>query len=226
MIRFAARRLAMAGLLFVSTTSAQAQGFLGMGDDTPTPSVSLQSPSINLNIPMPVNSANLTLLLAQAGDGGSLTALKEAKLRRYRQHLQVALGSELRQFFLDEEVPLVEGRGQLSLGTDFRLTVVKQLGDMRSEGGVDLEQGNMEMSGTFTYRLIDAGGRTLQEESLDIDRLRLREKYLVRVQRGGNQVEDTTDQAILNLLSTLSGKVLARIDGDLEADELRDLVRD
>lgn len=225
MIRFARRRLAMAGLLLVSTIhTAQAQGFLGLGGEDTNPSLSLAPPSIALNIPMPVNSANLTLLLAQAGEGGSLTSLKEAKVRRYSEHLRVAFGSELRQFLLDEEVPLVDDRGQLDLLTDFDLTVVKQLGDMRSEGNFDLERGNIEITGRFSYRIADRGGRSLQEDTLDIHRLKLREPYQVRVQRGGGQVEDTTDQAILNLLSALASKVIARIDGDIEADELRDLV--
>ncbi|WP_237067902.1 hypothetical protein [Microbulbifer guangxiensis] len=227
MIRFAHRGLAMAGLLLVSTIhTAQAQGFLGIGGDDNNPSLSLPPASIALNIPMPVNSANLTLLLAQAGEGGSLTALKDAKLQRYSQHLQTAFDSELRQFFLDEEVPLVDGRGRLSLVTDFDLTVVKQLGAMRTEGDIDLERGHVEISGSFSYRITDPGGRPLHEDSLDLKRLKLREPYQVSAQRGGSQVQDTTDQAILNLLSDLAGRVIARIDGDIEADELRELVED
>ncbi|GAA5524690.1 hypothetical protein Maes01_01247 [Microbulbifer aestuariivivens] len=225
MFRFTFGGLAIASLLFVSMVpSTQAQGFFGIGKDEPLPSVSLPPANVTLEIPMPVNSANLSLLLAQAGEGGSLTALKQEKVERYRQHLQTMINRRLRQFFFDEEVPLADQRGQLSVQTHFRLTIVKQLSGMRRDGDFDVERGNMEVSGRFHYRVADTEGRPLREDSLDIDRLKLREPYQVRAQQNGEQLEDSTDQAILNLLSTLTDKVLSTIDDDIEADELQELL--
>ncbi|WP_377518833.1 hypothetical protein [Microbulbifer taiwanensis] len=218
--------LALAGLLLFSTGSiVHAQGgFLGIGGDEQNPSLHITPTEIQLDVPMPVNSANLALLLAQAGEGGGLSAMKEAALSKYRQHLEQALGAQLREFFIEEEIPLVDTEGLLTLQNRLEITVVKHFSDLRAGDTYDLERGTIELSGNFHYQIRSLADRALRERSLDITELKIREKYLVKSPKNGDSAEDTTEDAIKLALSKMVEEVLEEIEDDLEAGELRDLL--
>lgn len=223
MMRLTARALALAGLLNFSFSATAQDGFPGLADGQ-SPSLSIAPAEILLDVPMPVNSANLALLLAQAGEGGSLTSMKDAALHKYRQHLQNELRSRLREFFAGEEVPLVDREGLLSLHSALDLTVVKHFSDLQSGEEYDLERGTVELSGSFRYQLRSFTQRPLREQSLDIAKFRIREKYRVRSPKNGDTAEDNTEEAIKLALSQMVEEILEEIEDDLEADELRDLL--
>lgn len=224
-MRFSTRKLALASLFILSTApGVQAQdGFMGFGGNREIPTLNIVPADIAIDVPMPVNSANMALLLAQAGKGHDLSSMKDAALRKYHQHLQRELSTRLSEFFADEEVPLVDGRGMLSLENRLNIKVIKHLSDLQSEGDYDLEKGTVELSGIFYFRLHNYAGETLLEQSFDIAGLKISEKYQLKSPRDGGTPEDTTEAAIKRALDEMVEKILKRIDGDLEADELQDL---
>jgi len=227
MMRISAHALALAVPLifsFSSAASGQEGGFLGLGGESRNPSLHIAPAEIELDVPMPVNSTSLALLLAQAGKGGNLSSMKDAALDKYRQHLQSELQAQLRDFFAGEEIPLVEREGLLSLQNRLQVKVVKHFSDLQTKGGYDLERGAVALSGSFHYRLGNFAGDTLREESLDIAKLKVRRKYLVKTPKGGGAAEDTTEEAIKLALSEMVERILDEIEDDLEADELRDLL--
>lgn len=199
---------------------------MGFGGDDQIPTLNIAPAQIDLNVPMPVNSANLTLLLAQAGKGHDLSSVKDAALRKYHQHLQHELSTRLNDFFADEEVPLVDSQGMLSLHNRLDVKVVKHLSELQSEGDYDLESGTITLSGSFYFRLRNYADETLLEQNLDISDLKVSEKYRLKSSRSGGAVEDNTESAIKQALTEMVVKILKRIDGDLEADELQDLAFD
>lgn len=222
------RSLAVGGLLFLSFNGvATAQdGFFGFGGDQQTPNLFLAPAEIHLNIPLPVNGTDLNLLLAQTGSGQSLSAMRDAALSSYREHLDRELTYGLKAFFTDEEVPLVEGAAPLTLQSSSRITVIKQLGALENKGGYDIEQGTIELSGNITFEVRDHTGRSLFRRELDVSDLKTREKYMVRSSMAGSASKDTTDAAIKRALTELASGALREVDGDLEADELRELLAD
>ncbi|AMX03880.1 hypothetical protein [Microbulbifer thermotolerans] len=227
MMRITARALALVGLLIFSfSTSAAAQGgLLSFGGDSRNPSLTIAPSEIQIDMPLPpMDSADLALLLAQAGKGGGLASMKEAAVRKYRQYLEGELDSRLRAFFVGEEVPLVDKGGQLSLHSALDLAVIKHFNNLQSESGYDLERGTVELEGSVHYRVKDHSGRQLLEETLDIKRLKIREKYQVRTPKNGGAVEDTTEQAIKQALSRMAKELVDKMEDELEADELRDLL--
>ncbi|WP_323846202.1 hypothetical protein [Microbulbifer magnicolonia] len=224
MTRIATRGLALTGLLLLSTTSATQAQFLGFGGDRQNPSLNITPAEIAIDVPMPVSSANLALLLAQAGEGGDLSGIKEAALRKYRLHLAIALNARLREFFADEEIPLAEQGGLLSLHNRLEIKAVKHFNDLQSLEGVELERGTVELGGKFYYRLSGFNGRTLRERSLDIAEWKISEKYQVKSAGNGSTVEDTTEESIKLALSAVVEKILDEVEDELDAGELRDLL--
>lgn len=220
-MRFTAHGLIVAGLLTFSSATAAQAGFSG-GEQNPT--LRIAPAEIAMDVPMPVNGANLTVLLAQAGNGASLSDLKEAALQKYRRHLRDRLSLQLNAFFTDEEVPLVAREGLLTLQNRLDIKVIKHLSNLKKEGDYELERGTVELEGRYHYRLRDVAGRTLREYSLDIADLGVQEEYRVRTPRSGGTAEDNTEEAIKLALSGMVEEILGEIDGELDAGELEDLL--
>ncbi len=212
------RGLALAGLLIFSSASA-AQG------EEQKPSLTILPPEITMDIPMPVQGGDLALLLAQASQGNSLSQLKEAAVLRYKQHLERELTQQLREFFTDEEIPLVERQGLLSLRNTLDITVVKHFSSLQSKKDHELEKGTVELSGDYHYRLEHISGSAMREQQVNISELKIREKYRVVTPNDGSEIENTTDRAIEQALSELVEQLLERIEDDLEADELESFAR-
>lgn len=219
-MRSTAGGLIVAGLMTFSCAAAAQSGFLGDGQ---TPTLHVTSADIAMDVPMPVSGANLSLLLADAGSGSSLSELKEAALQKYRRHLQGELSLQLNTFFADEEVPLVAREGQLTLQNRLDIKVIKHFSNLQRDGDYDLERGTVQLEGHFYYRLRDLSGRTLRERNLDIASLDVREAYRVRTSRSGETAEDNTEEAIKRALAAMVEEILDRIDGELDAGELEDL---
>ncbi|SHF29451.1 hypothetical protein SAMN04487965_1859 [Microbulbifer donghaiensis] len=226
MTRITKRGLALTGLLLFSTTpAALAQGgFLGFGGDDQNPSLRIRPAEIAIDVPMPVNSASLAMLLAQAGEGGNLSSMKDAALRKYRTYLEIALNAQLQAFFVEEEIPLVDREGLLSLHNQLNVKVVKHFSTLQSTDGVDLESGTIEVGGEFHYALRSFNDRLLRERKLDIAKMKIHQEYRVKSSGNGSATEDNTEEAIKLALSKLVEEILDEIEDDLEADELRDLL--
>lgn len=219
------RRLIQVGLLFLClNSSALAQGgFLGFGGDEKPPSLTLAPAEIAVDVPTPVQGNDLALLLAQAGSGNSLSALKEEAARKFSAHLQREWHDRLQEFFVDEGVPLVQRDGFLTLHSFLDISVSKQLTDLKSSGSFEVERGTLELSGDFHYQLKNPAGAVLQDQRLDIADLRVREKYQVKTSLAGGGIEDSTDVAIERALAEMVQRLLDRIEDQLEADQLREL---
>lgn len=212
------------GLLFlIFSCGVHAQGgFLGFGgDEREPPSLALVPAEIALDVPTPVQGDDLALLLAQAGSGNGLSALKEKAARKFSARLQRELYRQLQEFFTDEGVPLVQQDGYLTLRNFLDISVGKKLNDLKNTGGRQLERGTVELSGDYHYRLENPAGKPVREGRIDIAELGVAEKY--RVSRSGGEVEDNTDAAIDEALAEMVERLLDRIEDDLEADELRAL---
>lgn len=220
-MRLMASGLIVAGLLTFSSTAAAQGGFL---DGEQPPTLHIAPAEIALDAPMPVNSADLAVLLARAGNGGGLSDLKEAALREYRRHLRDKLSQQLNAFFTDEEVPLVGREGLLTLQNQLDIKVIKHFSELQSKEDYELERGTVELRGNFYYRLRDISGRTLREQNLDIAEFGIRQKYRVQTPRDGAAAEDNTEEAIRLALTEMVDEILDEIDGELDAGELEDLL--
>ncbi|AMX03879.1 hypothetical protein A3224_15940 [Microbulbifer thermotolerans] len=217
------RRLLQAGLLFLGLNSgAQAQGFFGFGGDEQTPSLTLAPAQVAVDIPTPVQGNNLAVLLAQAGSDNSLSALKEAAARKFSDLLERKWRDRLQAFFADEEVPLVQRDGFLTMQSYLNVIVSKQLTDLKPSGDREVEWGLLELSGDFHYQLKNTSGELLHEELLKIADLRVQEKYRIETRRDGSKIEDTTDAAIERALEELVDRLQDRIEDNIEADQLRE----
>ena len=215
------RRLAISGLLGIGV-SVQAAAQFWSGDEH-TPSLVVTPTNIQIDVPMPVSSGNLQLMLAQATSGGGLAELKQQAVRTYTQHLQSELARELYEHLDDEEVPVVEKNGVLSLQNTIDLKVIKHLSAMKPKGDYDLEQGKVGLSGEFSYTLKNRSGTALREQRVNIDDLNIREKYLVRTYHDGRASEDNTEEAIKEALSELVEELMEAMEENLEADQLREM---
>ncbi|MFC6633788.1 hypothetical protein [Microbulbifer taiwanensis] len=218
-------RLIQIGLLFLCfNSSASAQGgFLGIGGDEQTPSLTLAPAQIAVDVPTPVHGNNLALLLAQAGSGNSLSALKEKAAQKFSDQLRRELHRRLEEFFADEEVPLLREGGLLTLHSFVDITVSKQLSDLKNSDRYELERGSLGLAGEFRYQLQNAAGQPLRERRIDIGELRVRENYRVKTPHDGGEVEDSTDEAITEALAEVVKRLQDRIEDQLEADTLREL---
>lgn len=220
-----AYRPLVTGLLFLFVhAAAQADdGFFGFGGgDEHTPSLTLRPADIALDVPTPAQGEDLTLLLAQAGSGNGLSAIKEKAARKFTAELQRVLYTHLQAFFDDEEVPLVQQNGFLTLHNFLDISVSKQLNNLQTSGDTEVEQGYVELSGDFHYRLDNTAGTALREQRIDIADLRVREKYQVKRSATGTAT-DTTDAAISRALEKMVKRLVDRVEDQLDADTLREL---
>ncbi|QIL90799.1 hypothetical protein GNX18_14235 [Microbulbifer sp. SH-1] len=217
------RKLALAGLLSIGfTAQSHAQGGFWGGDDV-TPSLVVAATQIEIDVPMPVSAGNLELMLAQAGNGGALSDLKQQAIRTYTQHLHSELATELHEYLDDEKVPLVQADGALTLQNNLNLKVIKHLAGIKPKADYDLEQGNVTLNGEFRYVLSNRSGTALREQRINIDELRISEKYLARVYHDGRTGDDNTEEAIKKALSELVEQLVESMEENLEADRLREL---
>ncbi|MEW5249502.1 hypothetical protein [Microbulbifer discodermiae] len=217
--------LMLSGSLLLTAESATAQGGLfGLGADEANPTLTIDPIRIHLNIPVPVNGAKLYQLLAQAGGEGELSALRNAALARYRAQFDSEMQRHFREFFVDEEVPLTQTEALLTLRTIAQLTVVKNLVALESSDGYEVERGTIRLEGSVRIEIRDRADRSLFSRDIDVGRLRVKKDYTVKSAADGSNSEDTTDAAISEVLSEVARRLVRRADGDLEADELRDLL--
>lgn len=222
MTKLSARGWALAGLLTIPFASTARAGLFG-GDDI-IPTLDIAPAEIHLNVPMPASGADLATLLARSGKDHSLSAMKDAAVRNYQQYLEQTLDAHLRSFFAEQEVPLVNREGVLGLHNQLDIKVVKNFTDVESNADYELERGTVGLAGHFHYQLQNAAGALLREQTVDISRLKIREKYQVKSPHSGGVAEDTTEKAIKLALAAMVKKILDEVGDDLEADELEDLV--
>jgi len=199
-----------AGLLFLFTQSAAA-GMFGLGEDEKNPSVTLTPAEIALDVPMPVAGEDLAKLLAQAGSGGGLSALKEKAARKFTAQLQRDLYAQLQEKLGDADVPLAQEGGNLTLRNFLDISVSKQLNNLQNSDGKQVEKGYVELSGDFRLRLDNPAGAPLREQHVDVADLHVREKY--RIERSAKGTDsDTTDAAISRALQKMVERLLDRAD--------------
>lgn len=213
--------LALAGLLGIGVSAQAVAQF--WGSDEHTPSLVIAPTNIQIDVPMPMPSGDLQLMFAQATSGGGLTALKQQAVRNYTQHLHSELARELDEYLDDEEVPLVEKDGVLSLQNNLEITVIKHLSAMKPKGDYDIERGNVALTGEFRYTLKNRSGIALREQYISIDDLKIREDYLVRTYHDGRAGDDDTEEAIKKALSELIEELVESMEDNLEADQLREM---
>lgn len=214
--------LLTSAVLMSSHSASAQQGFFG--DDGQAPSVTLNAGNIRLDVPTPVSGNDLALLLAQANNGG-LSQLKSQAAARFSGHLQQALDALLREHFEDEEVPLVQQGGFLTLRSQVEATISKQLTDLNNSDRYETERGTLKVSGEFRYQLVSLNGQMLREKRIDLGDLRLEQRYRVRTAHRSGETEDSTDEAIEEMLEEMAEQLLDRIEDQLEADELQKLAQ-
>jgi len=203
--------------LFSSDTSAQIFG----GEQAPPPQVSLARAEIDVDVPMLGN--DLEALLALVAAGKSLSAAKEEATEKFSAQLREELDAQLRGYLTDQEVPLIGSGSALTLHTVVDLSVSKELADIKTGNNHEVERGSLNASGDFTLQLRDPGGKVLREKHVDISDLRLQESYQIKSPKDGSAVEDNTQQQLQLMMVELAERLLDRVEGDLEADSLRDL---
>lgn len=216
---------ALAGLLLLSASlapSAWAQGLFG-GNDSPVPHITLARTEITADIPTPLQGNDFDALLAQATSSKGLSATKNAAIRAFSDQLRHKLDRSLREFFIDEEVPLVTDRYALTLHSVIDISVDKQLNGLKTKNDYEIERGNLSASGDYRFHLKDPSGRILKEKRLDIADLRLKGKYQIKTPLRGGVNEDNTDEQLQKMLDQLVVRILKRIEDDLEAGSLREL---
>ena len=217
----AIRRLLAVGVCSLAlSTTAVAQIW---GGNDHTPSLVIGPTEVQMDVPMPVSSGNMQLMLALAGNGGGLADLKNEAIRKYTQHIHSELARVLYAYLEDEEVPLVAENGLLNLLNSMDLKVIKHLNAMKPKGDYDVEQGNVTLNGEFRYILSNRAGTALREQRINIDELKISEKYLVRTYHDSRPPDDNTEDAILEALTELVEELVESMEDNLEADELRDM---
>lgn len=216
-----AGRVALCVLMTLAGSNALAQGMFGGSVDSPLPEITLARTVVAADIPTPLQGSDMEALLAQAASGNGLTAARDAATREFSEQLRNKLDAALRDFFIDEEVPLGASNSSLTLYNFFDISVVKQLSGLKNNGEHELERGNLSASGDYHFRLQDPRGQVLLERRLDIADLRLKGNYQVKTYSNGQEAEDSTPAELEKLLDNLVARVLNRIEDDLEADSLR-----
>ncbi|MBN8429639.1 hypothetical protein JF535_02120 [Microbulbifer salipaludis] len=208
-------------LLF--TAQCYAQGLFG-GSDTPAPHITLAHTRIAADIPTPLQGNDFDALLAQATSAEGLSATREKAITAFSDQLRTKLEAALREFFVDEEVPLVTDNTSLTLQNSINISIVKQLSGLKNRSGYEVERGNLSASGDYQFSLNAPNGEVLAEKRLDIADLRLKGSYQIKTPLGAGEAEDSTDAQLEKMIDTLVGRIIDRIEDDLEADSLRDLV--
>jgi len=208
------------------TPQVSAQGFFGIGgEESPVPQITLARAEITVDVPTPMQGNDFDALLAQATSGKGISAAKERAIKHHSEQLRTALDGRLREFFADEEVPLIASNQSLTLHSFIDVSVVKQLSGLKNSGNYELERGNLTAGGDFHFRIQDPNGRVLKERQIDIADLRLQEKYQVKTPLDGSGSEDNTEQQLDKIMRQLVERIMGQIDDDLEADSLRELGR-
>lgn len=222
------RGILFAGLVLATnfaSTQAWGQGFFGVGgDDAPVPNITLARAEIAVDVPTPLQGNDFEALLAQATSGQGISKAKDEAIQHRTEQLRAELDSQLRAFFADEEVALVASNDALTLHNFIDVSVVKQLSGLKDSADYELERGNLSVSGDFHFRIQDPQGRVLKEKRLNLADLRLKEKYQIKNHHDGSGSEDNTEQQLDRLMRELVERLLSRIDNDLEADSLQELV--
>ena len=223
------RKLALAGLLSISAIgsiglSAQVHAQSGFwGSDEQIPSLNITPASIAIDVPMPVSSGDLQLMLAQATSGGGLADMKQEAIRTYTQHLHSELARLLDEYLEDEDVPLVQQDGVLSLQNSLNLKVIKHLSAIKPKKDYDVEQGNVTLTGEFSYQLQNRSGTALREQRITIDDLKISAKYLIRTYHDGRTGDNDTEEAIKKALTELVEELVESMEDNLEADQLKEM---
>lgn len=211
---------AVIGLLLAAP--GWAQGLFG-GSDAPVPHITLAHTEISAEIPTPLEGNDFDTLLAQATSGEGLSASREQAIGVFSDQLREKLDLALREFFSDEEVPLITDNSSLTLHNRIDISVVKQLSGLKNSGSHEVERGNLSASGSYGFRLNAPDGRVLKEKSLDLADLRLKGKYQIKTPLGSGEAEDNTEEQLGKMVDTLVVRIIDRIEDDLEADSLRAL---
>lgn len=211
---------AMVGLLLAAP--GLAQGLFG-GNDTPPPNITLAHTEIAAEIPTPLQGNDFDALLAQATSSEGLSATRDQAIQLFSERLRYKLDTALREFFADEEVPLITSNDSLTLHNSIDISVAKQLSGLKNSGNYEVERGNLSASGDYHFRLNAPSGHVLKEKRLDIADLRLRGKYQIKTPLGSGESEDNTDEQLQKMVDMLVERIVDRIEDDLEADSLREL---
>ncbi|WP_226703402.1 hypothetical protein [Microbulbifer elongatus] len=212
--------LALIGLLLA--TPGWAQGLFG-GSDTPAPHITLAHTEITAEIPTPLEGNDFDALLAQATSDEGLSATREKAISAFSDQLRAKLNFALREFFTDEDVPLITDNSSLTLHNSIDISVVKQLSGLKNSGSYEVERGNLTASGSYGFRLNAPDGRVLKEQRLDIAELRLKGKYQIKTPLGNGEAEDNTNEQLQKMVDQLVVRIIDRVEDDLEADSLREL---
>lgn len=218
---FIKRSSALIALLL--TTPCWAQGLFG-GSDSPAPHLTLAQMEIAAEIPTPLQGNDFDALLAQATSDKGLSATRDKAIQAFSDQLRRKLDRALREFFADEEVPLITDNSSLTLYNSVDISVVKQLSGLKNSGDYEVERGNLSASGDYHFRLNAPSGRVLAEKRLDIADLRLKGKYQIKTPLGSGEAEDNTQAELDKMVDNLVKRIIDRIEDDLEADSLRELV--
>lgn len=211
---------ALIGLLLA--TPGWGQGLFG-GSEAPVPSITLARAEITADIPTPLAGNDFDSLLAQATSGKGLSATREKAIEAFSAQLRTKLDLALREFFSDEEVPLITDNDSLTLHNSINISVVKQLSGLKNSGSHEVERGNLSASGHYKFQLNAPDGKVLKEKLLDLADLRLKGKYQIKTPLGSGEAEDNTEEQLQEMADTLVERIVDRIEDDLEADSLRDL---
>nr|WP_010132111.1 hypothetical protein [Microbulbifer agarilyticus] len=213
------QRLASLGLLLCTSLC----GLLAHAQEQPVLNVTLAKIEVAAEVPTPLQGNDFESLLAQATNGGGVSAAKESASREFSEYLQARLDRALREFFADEEIPLRSDNHSLILFNFVDISVVKQLSGLKTKGDVEIERGNLSASGDYLLRLQAPGERVLREKRLDIANLRLKGKYQIKTSLYGDENEDNTGEQLQRMADQLVKRILDRIEDDLEADALLEL---
>ncbi|AQQ69211.1 hypothetical protein Mag101_17405 [Microbulbifer agarilyticus] len=213
------KRLARLGLLLCTSLF----GVMAHAQEQPALHVTLAKIEVAAEVPTPLQGTDFESLLAQATNGGGVSAAKETASREFSDYLRTRLDSALREFFADEEIPLRSDNHSLILFNFVDISVVKQLSGLKTKGDTEIERGNLSASGDYLLRLQAPGERVLREKRLDIANLRLKGKYQIKTSVYGDENEDNTGEQLQRMADQLVKRILDRVEDDLEADALLEL---
>lgn len=219
------RYLTTFGLLLSAAilhTTANAQGLFG-GSDEPIPHLTLARTEVAAEVPTPLVGNDFESMLAQATNGGTLTAAKETANREFANYLRTRLDGALRELLAEEDIPLYTDNNSLILYNFIDISVVKRLNGLKNSGDYEIERGGLSASGDYHLRLQAPGERLLLERRIDIADLRLKGKYRIKTSLRGETGEDNTTEELQQMADQLVKRVIDRIEDDLEADALRAL---
>ncbi|GMG86102.1 hypothetical protein [Biformimicrobium ophioploci] len=213
--------IAVGALAGAGHAAAQLPGLGLLAADAAPPALALLPAEIDLEMPMDAHA--MQVLLAEAGGNVSLTELQKSLSRPYLEALHGHLYQALNEHFRDEEVALLDDAG-LKFASSLQLDVSRQITDVSTKSRYELERGTLVLRGTFAYQIQNAAGNMVQERTIDVESLKISTKYQIKSWFEDDRREDNSQEALQKSLEWLVKRVLAEIDGDLEAEDLRELV--